>query len=142
MVKVLALQARDPIWAPVLSWQPHFPFSSLPLTAQDFGTLHPCGRPGRGSWLQIHIASAIALTWGVNHQMEDLPLCLSSLYIRLSNKKNNKNKSLKEMLYILLFVFLLTSYFVIHKFSFFISCTLTEKQDIINVRFRTSQFQA
>ena len=27
---------------------------------------------------------------------EDLPLCLSSLYIRLSNEKNNKNKSLKK----------------------------------------------
>ena len=32
------------------------------------------------------IGSAIALTWGVNHWTEDLPLCLSSLYIRLSNK--------------------------------------------------------
>ena len=47
----------------------------------------PTWRPGRGSWLRIGIASAIALTWGVNHQTEDLPLCLSSLYIRLSNTK-------------------------------------------------------
>ena len=51
-------------------------------TAQSFRNLHLRGRPGRGSWLQIGIVSAIALIWGVNH----LPLCLSSLYIRLSNK--------------------------------------------------------
>ena len=38
--------------------------------------------PGFGSaWHR-----AVALTWGVNHWTEDLPLCLSSLYIRLSNK--------------------------------------------------------
>ena len=30
----------------------------------------------------------VVLTWGVNHQTEDLPLCLSSLYTCLSNKKN------------------------------------------------------
>ena len=52
-----------------------------------FGTLHPSGRPGRGSWLLTGIALAVALTWGVNHRTEDLPLCLSSLYIRLSNEK-------------------------------------------------------
>ena len=56
-------------------------------TAQSFGTLHLRGRSGRVSWLRIGIASAVALTWGVNHQMEDLPLCLSSRYIRLSNGK-------------------------------------------------------
>ena len=61
-------------------------------TAQGLGTLHPRGRPGRVSWLWTGMASAVALTWGVNHRTEDLPLCLSSLYIRLSNKKNNKNK--------------------------------------------------
>ena len=68
-------------------------------TAQGFGNLHPRRRPGRGSWLQISIALAVALTWGVNHGTKDLPLCLSSLYIRLSNKKNNnnKNKSLKKI---------------------------------------------
>ena len=27
-------------------------------TAQSFGNLHPRGRPGRGSWLQIGIVSA------------------------------------------------------------------------------------
>ena len=37
------------------------------------------------------IVSAVALTWGVNHWMEDLPLCLSSLYIHLSKLKNKKN---------------------------------------------------
>ena len=31
VVKVLALHARDPIWAPVLFWQPRFPSSSLPV---------------------------------------------------------------------------------------------------------------
>ena len=77
VVKVLALHAWDPIWAPVLSRQPRFPSSSLPVARESFGTLHPRGRPGRGSWLQIGIASAVALTWGVNHQTEDLPLCLS-----------------------------------------------------------------
>ena len=97
VVKVLALHTRDPIWAPVLIPAAPLPFQ-LPAcglgkqsrTAQGFGTLHPCGRPGRGSWLQIGIVSAVALTWGVNHRMEDLPLCLSSLYIRLSNKKKKK----------------------------------------------------
>ena len=49
--------------------------------------LHLRGRPGRGSWLWIGIASTVALTWGVNHRTEDLPLCISSLYICLSNKK-------------------------------------------------------
>ena len=94
VVKVLALHARDPIWAPVLSQQPRFPSSSLPVARESsrgrpksFGTLHPCGTPRRGSWLWICIASAIELTWGVNHRTEELPLCLSSLYIRLSNKK-------------------------------------------------------
>ena len=47
----------------------------------------PAPMTGRVSWLRIGIASSIALTWGVNHRTEDLPLCLSSLYIRLSNKK-------------------------------------------------------
>ena len=60
-------------------------------TAQSFGTLHPRGSLSQVSWLQIGIASAVALTWGVNHRTEDLPLCLCSLYICLSNK--NKVKS-------------------------------------------------
>ena len=103
MVKVLALHARDAIWALVL-----IPVAPLPIqlpacgpgkqlrTAQSFGTLYPRGRPGRGSWLRIGIASANALTWGVNHWTEDLPLCLSSLYIRLSNKKIIKINLLKK----------------------------------------------
>ena len=94
VVKVLALHARDPIWMPVLIRAAPLPFQ-LPAcgpgkqqrTAQSFGTLHPCGRPRRGSWLRISIVLAIALTWRVNQWTEDLPLCLSSLYIRLSNKK-------------------------------------------------------
>ena len=93
-LKVLALHARDPIWAPVLIPAAPLPFQ-LPAcgpgkqsrTAQSFGNRHPRGRPGRGSWLRIGIASAVALTCGVNHQMEDLPLCLSSLCIYLSNEK-------------------------------------------------------
>ena len=93
-LKVLALHARDPIWAPVLIPAAPLPFQ-LPACgpgkqqrmAQGFGTLHPRGRPRRSSWLRISMASTVALTWGVNHQTEDLPLCLSSLYIRLSNKK-------------------------------------------------------
>ena len=94
VVKVLALHARDPIWAPVLIPAAPLPFQ-LPAcgpgkqsrTAQSLGTLHLRGRPRRGSWLRIDIASAAALTWGVSHRTEDLPLCLFSLYIRLSNKK-------------------------------------------------------
>ena len=94
VVKDLTLHARDPMWAPVLVLAAPLPIQ-LPAcgpgwqsrTAQSFGTLHLRGRPRRGSWLQIGIASAIALTWGVNHWTEDLPLCLSSLYIRLSNEK-------------------------------------------------------
>ena len=35
-----------------------------------------------GFWLQISAVPAVVATWGVNHWMEDLPLCLSSsLYI-------------------------------------------------------------
>ena len=40
------------------------------------------------------IVWTVALTWGVNHRTEDLPLCLSSLYILLSNK--NKINLLKK----------------------------------------------
>ena len=63
-------------------------------TAQSCGTLHTPRRPRRGSWLWIGIALADTLTWGVNHWTKDLPLCLSSLYIRLSNK----NKSFKKII--------------------------------------------
>ena len=42
-----------------------------------------------GSWLWIGAVPAAVLTWGVNHQREDLPLCLFSLYIFLSNRKKN-----------------------------------------------------
>ena len=35
VVKVLALHARDPIWAPVLSRQPRFPSSSLPVARES-----------------------------------------------------------------------------------------------------------
>ena len=56
-------------------------------TAQIFGSLHLHGEPGRGSWLRIGSAPAVLGTWGVNHRMEDVPLCLSStLYVCLSNK--------------------------------------------------------
>ena len=96
VVEVLALHAWDPMWAPVLIPAAPLPFQLLACglgmqsrTAQSFGTLHPRGRPGRGSWLQIGIVSAVALTWGVNHRTEDLPLCLSSLYIRLSNQNKS-----------------------------------------------------
>ena len=89
VVKVLTLHAQDPIWAPVLSRRPRFPSSSLPVARENSPgwpkALEPCTRvgdpPGRGSWLWIGIASAIVLTWGVNHRTEDFPLCLSSLHI-------------------------------------------------------------
>ena len=65
-------------------------------TAQGFGTLHPRGIPGRGSWLWIGIVSAVVAAWGVNHRAEELPLCLSSLHICLSNKKNKINLKKKK----------------------------------------------
>ena len=42
----------------------------------------------------------------MNHRTEDLPLCLSSLYIRLSNEKIIKNKSLKKKRKKDLFIFI------------------------------------
>ena len=94
MVKVLALHAQDPMWEPVLIPAAPLPFQlpacgpgKQPRTAQGLGTLRLRGRPGGVSWLRIGIASAVVLTWGVTHRTEDLPLCLSSLYIRLSNEK-------------------------------------------------------
>ena len=73
VVKVLTLHTQDPIWAPVLSQQPCFPSSSLPVAQESSRgwpkALGPCTRfgdpeeaPGFG------IASAVAITWGVNHQ--------------------------------------------------------------------------
>ena len=47
----------------------------------------PTWETRKSSWLRIGIALAVALTWGVIHRTEDLPLCLSSLYIHLSNEK-------------------------------------------------------
>ena len=103
VVKVLVLHARNPNWVLVL-----LPAAPLPIqlpacgpgmqsrTVQGSGTLHPHGQEGagslgRGSWIRIGSAPAVAAAWGVNHGTEDLPLCLSSsLYICLSNK----NKSL------------------------------------------------
>ena len=35
VVKVLALHAQDPIWAQILSQQPRFPSSSLPMTRES-----------------------------------------------------------------------------------------------------------
>ena len=50
VVKVLALHARDPIWAPVLSRQPRFPSSSLPVARESSQgwpkALGPCTRVG------------------------------------------------------------------------------------------------
>ena len=72
---------------------PCFPSSSL-LVAWESSprwpkALGPCTRMGDleelltlGSWHRIGSAPTIAVTWGVNHRTEDLPLCLfSSLYI-------------------------------------------------------------
>ena len=37
-----------------------------------------------GSWPRIGSTPAVVATWGVNHQMEDLPLCLLlSVYLSL-----------------------------------------------------------
>ena len=90
---------QDPIWAPVL-----IPAASLPIQLVSWESsrewpkaLGTCTCVGDleeepGSWLRIGTAPAIVFIWGVNHLMEELPLCLSSsLYIWLCNK----NKSLK-----------------------------------------------
>ena len=103
VVKVLTLHARDPIWGPVLILAALLPIQ-LPACgpgkqsrmAQSFRMLHQHGRPGRGSWLWIGSAPAVALTWGVNHWIEDLPLCLSSLYIHLSNNKIKIKMKIKK----------------------------------------------
>ena len=103
VVEVLALQARDPTWVPVLIPAAPLPFQ-LPACglgtqsrmAQGFGTLHPRGRPRRGSWLRISMASTVALTWGVNHWMEDLPvsppLCTSAFPINKIDLKRKKKQ--------------------------------------------------
>ena len=50
VVKVLALNARDPIWSPVLSQQPRFPSSSLPVARESSRgqpkALGPCTHVG------------------------------------------------------------------------------------------------
>ena len=88
VVKVLALHAQDPIWAPVLILAALLPIQ-LPACglgkqsrmAQSFGTLHPRGRPGRVSWLRVSIASAVALTWGVkSSDRRSSSLSLLSVY--------------------------------------------------------------
>ena len=93
------------MWVPVLIPAAPHPFQ-LPACglgkqlrmAQSLGTLHPHGDldEAPGPWFQISSAPNIVAAWGVNHQMEDLPLCLSSsLYIRLSNK-NKINLKIKS----------------------------------------------
>ena len=93
-VKVLALHAQDPTWVLVLSRRPHFPSSSLPVAWESsrgwpkaLGTCTRVGDPQEAPGFGSAQYRPGALTWGVNHRTEDLPLCLSSLYIRLSNKK-------------------------------------------------------
>ena len=88
--KVLALNTPDSHKFPLPIQLTACGLGKQSRTAQDFGTLHPRGRPRRGSWfpaLDQHRTS-VAVTWVVNHQTENLPLCLSSsLYIRFCNKK-------------------------------------------------------
>ena len=68
-LRSLPCTPRDHIWALVLIPAAPLPFQ-LPAcglgkqsrTAQSLGTLHPRGRPGRGSWLWIGLAPAIAVT--------------------------------------------------------------------------------
>ena len=83
---VLALHAQDPIWALVL-----IPAAPLPIQLPACGPGKQSSggrRPRRGSWLRIGIVSAVALTWGVNHRTEDLPLCLSAFPIKKIIKIN------------------------------------------------------
>ena len=65
-------------------------------TAQSFGTLHPRGRPGRGSWLQIGLVSARCAHLGSeSSDGRSSFLSLLSVYPPFQ-WKNNKNKSLKK----------------------------------------------
>ena len=64
--------------------------------------LGPCTRVGDleeapGSWVWVGSSPTIAAAWGVNHRMEELPLCLSSsLYIWLCNKNKYLLKKEKK----------------------------------------------
>ena len=86
VVKVLALHAWDPIW--------FYPSSPASLPA-PFLWPGKAVEDGPKLWVPAPawetrkrlLASAVVLTWGVTHGTEDLPLCVSSLYISLSNKK-------------------------------------------------------
>ena len=85
----------DPIWAPVLSRQPRFPSSSLPVAQENRPkALGPCTRVGDleeapGSWFQIGSALSVVAPCGVNQQSEELPFCLySSMYVSISSNKN------------------------------------------------------
>ena len=94
---------QDPIWEPVL-----IPAAPLPIQLQGRPkALRPCTCIGDleeipGSWLRIGAAPAVAVNWGMNHPMEDLPLCFSSsMYFWLCNKKKKnrlKNKFLVKVL--------------------------------------------
>ena len=86
--------ARIPYGCHFLSWQlSYFPSSSL-FVAQESSqertkALGPCTHVGdpeenRGSWLHFDAALAISVTWGVNHWMKDIFLCLLlSVYLTL-----------------------------------------------------------
>ena len=51
-------------------------------------------KAGLDSWLWISLVPAIAISWGMNHQMEDLPLCRSDFPMKL--KTNLKKKKKRE----------------------------------------------
>ena len=85
VVKVLALHARDPIWAPVLSRQPRFPSTSLLVVWESSQgqpkALGPCTHMGDleevpGSWFQIGVALAVG-SESLDRRSSSLPLLLS-----------------------------------------------------------------
>ena len=97
VVEVLALHARDPIWALVLSQQPSFPSSSLPVAWKSSRgqpkAMGPCTptcvgdlEETLGSWLQIGSAPTVVSIWGVNQQIGDLSLSVKYLFLININK--------------------------------------------------------
>ena len=92
-LKVLALHARDPIWAPVLIPAAPLPFQ-LPAcgpgkAVEDSPKLWdpaPVWETQKSLLASDRHSIGRCAHLGMNHRTEDLPLCLSSLYIRLPNK--------------------------------------------------------
>lgn len=75
-------------------YRPQFVPSNSLLVARGSSTLetmHPCGRPGRSSWLEISPALTVETMWGESQQMKYL-FVFPSLSVILTFKQKNKFK--------------------------------------------------